>query len=295
MVWQVQIPYRLNDELCIFGVLWLTIVFSNRDAPLHCDYDTQGEDIYSVKWYKASVPSLKCKMYGTFKTRWSSSSRVVKKYSDGFPRSLTSQLPFIRGLASGLTRCNFVFVLIPVFVFVLYLSNFCICHYDTRPGVQIVEVQRCIWPCLYICCCMFCISIYLCLSIQIRNCICHHHYLSKAQYPRCQDPGAPKAGRICLSFTSLVSHVEEVSHLKEVPLVAQKNAWPQYWVVCWCCPSVEECSWYILEVLLVFVGSPHIHCCSWDLIVARPFSYLQQYLSPLSSTCSATNRALKTQ
>ena len=32
------------------------------------------------------------------------------------------------------------------------------------------------------------------------------------------------------------------------------------------------------------MGSPHIHCCSWDLIVVRPLSYLQQYLSPLSST-----------
>ena len=119
MVWKVLITFTLNNEICNFGVLWLTIVFSNRDASLHCDYDTQGEDIYSVKWYKASVPSLKSKMNGTFKTRWSSSSRVVKKYSDGFPRSLTTQLPFIRGLASGLTRCNFVLVLIPVFLFVI--------------------------------------------------------------------------------------------------------------------------------------------------------------------------------
>ena len=61
--------------------------------------------------------------------------------------------------------------------------------------------------------------IYLCLSTQIRICICHYHYLSKAQYP--DWPGAPNAGHICLSFTS---HVEEVSHLKEVPLVSQKNA-----------------------------------------------------------------------
>ena len=69
MVWQVLIPSRLNNETCIFEVLCLTILFSNRDASLHCDYDTQGEDIYSVKWYKASVPSLKSKMNGTFKTR----------------------------------------------------------------------------------------------------------------------------------------------------------------------------------------------------------------------------------
>merc|ERR1711953_606474 len=28
------------------------LVWSGRDASLHCDYDTQGEEIYSVKWYK---------------------------------------------------------------------------------------------------------------------------------------------------------------------------------------------------------------------------------------------------
>ena len=26
--------------------------FSGRDASLHCDFDTQGEELYSVKWYK---------------------------------------------------------------------------------------------------------------------------------------------------------------------------------------------------------------------------------------------------
>ena len=25
---------------------------SGRDASLHCDFDTQGEELYSVKWYK---------------------------------------------------------------------------------------------------------------------------------------------------------------------------------------------------------------------------------------------------
>jgi len=28
------------------------LVWSGRDASLHCDFDTQGEELYSVKWYK---------------------------------------------------------------------------------------------------------------------------------------------------------------------------------------------------------------------------------------------------
>ena len=31
------------------------IMFFDRDASLHCDFDTQGEEIYSVKWYKVSL------------------------------------------------------------------------------------------------------------------------------------------------------------------------------------------------------------------------------------------------
>ena len=30
-------------------------VFFDRDASLHCDFDTQGEELYSVKWYKVSL------------------------------------------------------------------------------------------------------------------------------------------------------------------------------------------------------------------------------------------------
>jgi len=65
----LQLQLDFGFSLLLKRVRVPGLVWSGRDAPLHCDYDTQGEDIYSVKWYKASVPSLKSKMNGTFKTR----------------------------------------------------------------------------------------------------------------------------------------------------------------------------------------------------------------------------------
>jgi len=52
LVLLVQLQLDIGFSLLLKRVRVPGLVWSGRDAPLHCDYDTQGEDIYSVKWYK---------------------------------------------------------------------------------------------------------------------------------------------------------------------------------------------------------------------------------------------------
>ena len=45
----------LVGQVSFSGSGSLDDVFFDRDASLHCDFDTQGEELYSVKWYKVSL------------------------------------------------------------------------------------------------------------------------------------------------------------------------------------------------------------------------------------------------
>ena len=47
LVWSGRSDILILDQNYI-------LVYLVRDASLHCDFDTQGEELYSVKWYKVS-------------------------------------------------------------------------------------------------------------------------------------------------------------------------------------------------------------------------------------------------
>ena len=86
---------------------------SGRDASLHCDFDTQGEELYSVKWYKVDWYCKKSNNHKCYRTRG------VKRCFGGCPPSPANPSQSIQGLASELTRCtlNWPVALPAIYVF----------------------------------------------------------------------------------------------------------------------------------------------------------------------------------
>ena len=69
-----------------------------RDASLHCDFDTQGEELYSVKWYKVTgIKKYNCQCFHP---------RVVKRCFGGCLPNQANPSQSIQGRASVLTRCD---------------------------------------------------------------------------------------------------------------------------------------------------------------------------------------------